>query len=62
MMDGVMDMIPGAKVSVVGFYRNEETLQPVQYYVKLARNIKARMAIILDPMLATGGRLTHHRL
>jgi len=57
MMDGVMDMIPGAKVSVVGFYRNEDTLQPVQYYVKLARNIKARMAIILDPMLATGGTL-----
>ncbi|MBU1230407.1 MAG: uracil phosphoribosyltransferase [Proteobacteria bacterium] len=57
MMDGVLDMVPGAKVSVVGFYRNEETLEPVQYYVKLARNIKARMAIILDPMLATGGTL-----
>ncbi|MBU1612082.1 MAG: uracil phosphoribosyltransferase, partial [Proteobacteria bacterium] len=54
MMDGVFDMIPGAKVSVVGFYRNEETLQPVQYYVKLAKNIDERMAIILDPMLATG--------
>jgi len=57
MMDGVMDMVPGAKVSVVGFYRNEETLKPVQYYVKLASDIKARMAIILDPMLATGGTL-----
>ncbi len=57
MMDGVLDMIPGAKVSVVGFYRNEETLEPVQYYVKLAKNIKERMAIILDPMLATGGTL-----
>ena len=57
MMDGVFDMIPGAKVSVVGFYRNEETLQPVQYYVKLAKNIDERMAIILDPMLATGGTL-----
>ncbi len=57
MMDGVFDMIPGAKVSVVGFYRNEETLQPVQYYVKLAKNIEQRMAIILDPMLATGGTL-----
>lgn len=57
MMDGVLDMVPGAKVSVVGFYRNEETLKPVKYYVKLARDIKARMAIILDPMLATGGTL-----
>ncbi len=57
MMDGVLDMVPGAKVSVMGFYRNEETLQPVKYYVKLARDIKARMALILDPMLATGGTL-----
>lgn len=57
MMDGVMDMVPGARVSVVGFYRNEETLQPVQYYVKLAKNIQERIAIILDPMLATGGTL-----
>jgi len=57
MMDGVLDMVPGAKVSVVGFYRNEDTLKPVKYYVKLASDIKARMAIILDPMLATGGTL-----
>ncbi len=57
MMDGVFDMIPSAKVSVVGFYRNEETLEPVQYYVKLASNIEQRMALILDPMLATGGTL-----
>ena len=57
MMDGVMDMIPGAKVSVVGFYRNEETLNPVQYYVKLANKIDERLALILDPMLATGGTL-----
>jgi uracil phosphoribosyltransferase len=57
MMDGVLDMVPGAKVSVVGFYRNEETLKPVKYYVKLAKDIKARMALILDPMLATGGTL-----
>ena len=57
MLDGVLDMIPGAKTSVVGFYRNEETLEPVQYYVKLANDIKKRMAIILDPMLATGGTL-----
>ncbi|MCB2225830.1 MAG: uracil phosphoribosyltransferase [Desulfarculaceae bacterium] len=57
LMDGVLDMIPGAKVSVVGFYRNEETLKPVQYYVKLAKHMKHRMALILDPMLATGGTL-----
>jgi len=57
MMDGVFDLIPSAKVSIVGFYRDEETLQPVQYYVKLAKNIEQRTALILDPMLATGGTL-----
>ncbi len=57
MMDGVIDLIPSAKVSVVGFYRNEETLQPVQYYVKIANAISERTALILDPMLATGGTL-----
>jgi uracil phosphoribosyltransferase len=57
MLDGVLDMIPGAKVSVVGIYRNEQTLEPVRYYVKVARNIEQRMALILDPMLATGGTL-----
>ena len=57
MMDGVLDMIPGAKVSVVGMYRNEETLEPVRYYVKLAKEIHKRTALILDPMLATGGTL-----
>lgn len=57
MLDGFLDMIPGAKVSVVGMFRNEETLEPVKYYVKLAKNIQERMAIILDPMLATGGTL-----
>ncbi len=57
MMDGVIDLIPSAKVSVVGFYRNEETLKPVQYYVKTANNMAERTALILDPMLATGGTL-----
>ncbi|WP_045215136.1 uracil phosphoribosyltransferase [Desulfonatronovibrio magnus] len=57
MLDGALDLIPGAKVSVVGFYRNEETLEPVKYYVKLASDIANRTAIILDPMLATGGTL-----
>lgn len=57
MLDGVLDMVPGAKVSVIGIYRNEETLEPVRYYVKLAKTIQERMALILDPMLATGGTL-----
>lgn len=57
LMDGVLDMVPGAKISVVGLYRNEETLEPVEYYVKLARRIDERLAIILDPMLATGGSM-----
>ncbi len=57
MMDGVLDMIPSARVSVVGFYRNEETLEPVQYYVKTASAMEERIALILDPMLATGGTL-----
>ena len=57
MMDGCFDLIPSAKVSTVGFYRDETTLQPVQYYVKLAKNIEERTALILDPMLATGGTL-----
>jgi uracil phosphoribosyltransferase len=57
MMAGVIDLIPSAKVSVVGYYRNEETLQPVEYYVKTANDIEERVALILDPMLATGGTL-----
>lgn len=57
MMDGVLDMIPSARVSVVGFYRDEKTLTPVQYYVKTASAMEERMALIVDPMLATGGTL-----
>ena len=57
MMNGVIDLIPSAKVSVVGYYRNEETLQPVEYYVKTASAMEERIALILDPMLATGGTL-----
>jgi len=58
MLDGVIDLIPGAKISVVGLYRNEETLEPVTYYVKLASNMHERIALIIDPMLATGGTLS----
>jgi len=57
MMDGVLDMIPSAKVSVVGLYRNEETLEPVAYYEKLTSGLEERTALIIDPMLATGGSL-----
>lgn len=57
MLDGVLDLLPTAKVSVVGLYRDEETLQPVPYFEKLVGNLAARTALILDPMLATGGSL-----
>ena len=57
MMDGVLDLIPSAKVSVVGLYRNEETLEPVRYYVKMTSRMNERIALIVDPMLATGGTL-----
>lgn len=57
MLDGFLDMMPGAKVSVVGMLRNEETLEPETYYCKLASKIEDRTAMILDPMLATGGTL-----
>lgn len=57
LMEGVLDMIPGAKISVVGLYRDEETLKPVEYYVKLATRMDLRTAIIIDPMLATGGSM-----
>ncbi len=57
MMNGVLDLIPSAKVSVVGYYRHEETLEPVEYFIKLTSNMSERIALILDPMLATGGSL-----
>jgi len=55
MMDGVLELIPSARVSVVGLYRNEKTLEPVRYYLKLTSRMNERIALILDPMLATGG-------
>ncbi|BCS55729.1 uracil phosphoribosyltransferase [Geobacter sp. SVR] len=57
MMNGVLDMIPSARVSVVGLYRNEETLEPVAYYEKFTSDMEERTALIIDPMLATGGSL-----
>jgi uracil phosphoribosyltransferase len=54
MLDAVLSLIPGARVGFIGLYRNEETLQPVEYYVKLPNDIADRDVILLDPMLATG--------
>ena len=57
MMDGVLEHIPSARISVVGVYRDEETLEPVPYFNKLASNIDERIALVVDPMLATGGSM-----
>lgn len=57
MLDGVLQACPSAKISVVGLYRDEETLQPVAYFQKMTNKIDQRTAIIIDPMLATGGSL-----
>ncbi|HXH02192.1 MAG TPA: uracil phosphoribosyltransferase [Candidatus Competibacteraceae bacterium] len=57
MLPGVLELIPAAKVSVVGFQRDEQTLQPVAYYEKLTSRMDERIALIVDPMLATGGTL-----
>ena len=55
MVDGVLTLMPNAKIGHIGLYRNEETLEPVKYYCKLPKDIKNREVILLDPMLATGG-------
>lgn len=57
MLDGVLDLVPSAKISVVGLARNEETLEPVSYFEKFVGNLDERIAMIIDPMLATGGSL-----
>ena len=54
-VDGMLALIPAAKVGHIGMYRNEETLEPVEYYCKLPDDIAEREVIVLDPMLATGG-------
>ncbi|MGB1388849.1 MAG: uracil phosphoribosyltransferase, partial [Paracoccaceae bacterium] len=54
MLDGVMELIPSARVGFVGLYRDEETLQPVQYYFKVPEGLDDRLVIAVDPMLATG--------
>ena len=54
LLDGVLELIPAARVGFVGLYRDEETLQPVQYYFKVPDNLGERLTIAVDPMLATG--------
>ncbi|HCM90051.1 MULTISPECIES: uracil phosphoribosyltransferase [Vagococcus] len=55
MVDGMLELIPAAKVGHVGLYRDEETLEPVEYFVKLPADIAERQLFVVDPMLATGG-------
>ena len=55
MVDGILTLIPAAKVGHIGLYRDEETLQPVEYFCKLPQDISEREVIVVDPMLATGG-------
>lgn len=55
MLDGLLDLVPEARVGHIGLYRNENTLEPVQYYSKLPKNIAETDVILVDPMLATGG-------
>jgi uracil phosphoribosyltransferase len=54
MLDGVLSLVSGARVGFIGLYRDEETLEPVEYYMKLPGDLTERDAIVLDPMLATG--------
>ena len=55
MVDGLLSLVPVAKVGHIGLYRNEETHEPVEYYCKLPEDISERLVILTDPMLATGG-------
>ncbi len=54
LLDGILELVPAARVGFVGLYRDPETLQPVQYYNKLPDHMEDRLAIVVDPMLATG--------
>jgi len=55
MVDGVLNVIPNAKIGHIGLYRDEETFQPVEYYYKMPEGIDKREVLVVDPMLATGG-------
>ena len=54
MLDAVLSLVPGARVGFIGLFRDEDTLEPVEYYVKLPEDLVDRDVILLDPMLATG--------
>ena len=54
LLDGILDLIPAARVGFVGLYRDPETLEPVQYYFKVPQGLSERLTIVVDPMLATG--------
>ncbi|BCH52953.1 MULTISPECIES: uracil phosphoribosyltransferase [Rhizobium/Agrobacterium group] len=54
LLEGMLDLVPSARVSHVGVYRDHETLQPVEYYFKAPENLSERLVIVVDPMLATG--------
>jgi len=58
LLDGVLDLIPSARVGFIGLYRDEETLEPVQYYFKVPTDVDERQVIVVDPMLATGNSAT----
>lgn len=55
MLDGLIKVLPNAKIGHIGMYRNEETLKPIKYYYKTPKDLQNREVIVLDPMLATGG-------
>ena len=55
MVDGILNVIPNAKIGHIGLYRNEETFEPVEYYYKMPEGIDKREVLVIDPMLATGG-------
>ena len=55
MVNGLLSLVPSAKVGHIGMYRDEETLQPQEYYCKLPKDIEERLIVVVDPMLATGG-------
>jgi uracil phosphoribosyltransferase len=58
LLDGLMDLVPSARVGHIGLYRNPQTLQPVEYYCKLPEDIAERLVVLVDPMLATGNSVS----
>ncbi len=59
LLSGFLELVPDARVGHIGVYRNEETLQPVEYYCKIPKSLSKAFVVLLDPMLATGGSLVH---